>query len=238
MEILADTMPNGWTIFDGRTGTALVSNPEGGRYSFYHTYPTIADADLDGHAEFFVTSASTSYPPLLSAWEHDGAGWAGAGPTWPMHFYTETNIEEDGHVPAAPTPYWLASGYVHGRTAYPRPDTSDLYVAAVDTCVADCAIGPARVSVQVANHGAVAADAGLVLSVYTDTDPPVLVKTSTLPEVPAGQSVDSIVIDLPLASVAGVALRVVVDDDGTGKSGVTECDEDNNAWVTEPIGCR
>jgi outer membrane protein assembly factor BamB len=217
-----------FAILDGRTGTVLWSDADPEVNFNSGVYPTVADVDYDGHAEIFVTSEDAPWGPL-AAFEHDGSGWSGAGPTWPVHHYAETNIDDDGHIPAFPTPWWLAKGYVHGRTAYPRPSAADLRVEFTDLCDFEDGSGSMVATVQVSNPGLASLGEGTQLALYTLDEPPRLLVTTTLPGLPAGWATEGTVLEFSLGDEPFRGVRAVVDDDGTGVGTVIECDETNNA---------
>ena len=105
----------------------------------------------------------------------------------------------------------------------------DLVAWVVDMCVADCADGPVTVTVQVANAGQWDAAAGVSVTLYAvEESTRRAVYTYTLAGIPAGTSLDGVVLELPLADLGARGMEVVIDDDGTGVGRIDECDESNN----------
>ena len=218
-----------FSIFDGSTGANLYSNPNH-RSGTLFEYPTVADTDHDGHAEILITSNYwTGSWGVVTAFENDGDGWPAAGSTWAIHDFAITNIESDGSIPVSPDPYWLTYNVYRARVAADDPSSADLTVQITDACVMDCTYGPVTVAVQVANQGAVDVSAGASLSLYAvEGSSNRLVAVAMLPEIPQGMELDGITFDLAPEDVGLYGFRAVIDDDGTGRGIVNECDEDNN----------
>ncbi len=215
-------------ISDGTTGDVNWSTNTH-RSGTVFEYPTVADSDHDGHAEIFLASNGGTSWGVLSAWEHDGDGWPAAGSTWAVHDFAITNIEPDGTVPASPEPYWLKYNVYRARVAADDPSSADLFVGFLDVCVADCEVGPVRVSIQVANQGGADVSEGTLLSIYAIDETPRLVKTVSLPAMVAGEKPIGFEVELAPEDVGIYGWEAVVDDDGTGSGSVAECDETNNS---------
>lgn len=136
----------------------------------------------------------------------------------------------------SPTP-WRASNVFRGR---PTVDARsfDLTVAVTDVCVADCVAGPMAIAVQVSNQGADDVPSGVPLTLYAEESTgPRVVATLLLGAVPAGTALAGTEIALAPGDVGELGLRVVVDDDGTGRGVLAECDEANNATIEQGVGC-
>ncbi len=166
--------------------------------------------------------------------EHGGDGWPAAGSTWGLHDFAITNILPTGEVPATPEPYWNKYNVYRARVAADDPVSADLGVSITDVCVADCDYGPVQVAVQVWNAGAADVAAGATLSLYAvDGGAPRLVATATLPDVPAGTSLDGQAFSLAPADVGTDGFVATVDEPGV----IAECVEDNNSDTWTDATC-
>jgi hypothetical protein len=223
-------------IFDGTTGRTNWSTSNH-RSGTVFEYPTVADADHDGHAEIFLASNYGASWGAISAWEHDGDGWPAAGSTWAIHDFAITNVLPDGTVPATPDPWWIRYNVYRARVAADDPSTPDLVTEITDVCVADCDYGPVAVGVAVANQGGADVEAGAILSLYAKDGAPRVVATRVLPAIPAGTRLEGIQFDLAPADIGANGFRAVVDDDGAGTGAVSECTEDNNADDWTDVFC-
>jgi hypothetical protein len=211
-----------FTIFDGATGAELFVDPTHRSPTIFE-YPTIADIDHDDHAEILVAHYGGSV--ALTAYEHDGDGWPAAGTTWNVHDFAITNINPDGSVPRNPDESWLAYNVYRARVAADDPSTPDLQARVTDVCVADCTYGPVQVAVEVWNEGGADVRAGVELRLYSDDATGRReVASTTLPDVPAGTSLDGITFDLTPADVGSLGWYVSIDP----TNAENECDETNN----------
>ncbi len=79
---------------------------------------TIADTDLDGHAEILVVGDVPFFPEGRALRVFTGANnnWANTRPLWNQDGNTITNINDDLSVPAKVTPNWLTPGMNNYRT--------------------------------------------------------------------------------------------------------------------------
>ena len=167
---------------------------------------------------------------------HNGDGWAKPGPTWPVHDFAMTNVEQDGQVPSPAPKSWDVYNIFRAR---PTVDDAavDLIGSVVDACFAGCEeTSPASISVQVMNQGGVTASAGAVgipVSLYAvDGTTETLLGTQFLTvDLPGGATSDSLVFDFIKGDYGSNGVVIRVDDDGTGTgTGIqNECDESNNS---------
>jgi len=215
-------------IVDGRTGAVQLSDPTHANVSAM-AYPLPADLDGDEAAEIVLVSLSAGRP-AVKVYGHAGAGWAPSGRTWGVHDFAVTNLGDDGIVPSpAPAP-WLTHNLFRARPVVEPPARPDLQVALHDTCAANCEDGPVKVSFSVLNQGAADVAAGVSLAVYGVEDGvETWIGTTPLPAIPAGRVVDGGVLTFD-PGAWGDELRLSVDDDGTGRGAVRECDETNNRY--------
>jgi hypothetical protein len=227
-------------IFDGATGAVRYLASEHRSGTFYE-YPVPADVDGDGAAEIVVVSNDNV--EKWGTWDgitvlgHAGDGWAPAGPYWGIHDYAVSNMNPDASVPSPPPIPWHGHNVHRARPAADAVSTADLYVFLEDTCVASCEHGPAKISYAVANQGAHDAPADLSVALYalaggTQT----FVEAQTIAAVPAGAVIYGGTFEIHPDAWGPDGFLLSVDDDGTGRGQLGECDESNNLYeYTEGI---
>jgi len=225
-------------ILDGATGATLYT------YSFHRSgtifeYPSVADIDADGHAEIvFASNGYGSGGAGVTALEHSGSGWPAAGTTWNVHDFAITNINPDGSVPQYPEASWQKYNVYRARVAVDDPSTPDLVVSITDVCVMDCTYGPVAVAIQATNYGGADVPSGTLVALYAqDTSGPRFLTTVSLPAIAAGTRVEGIEVTLDPSQVGDRGFRAVIDDDGSGISDVSECDETNNEDIWADALC-
>ena len=127
-------------IMDGTTGTILYSiwgHASGTIFEF----PVVADIDNDGSAEIVISS--NNFRQGGSGWAgitvlgHLGSGWAKSGPTWNVHDFAVTNINQDGSVPTIPDPPWTAHNVYRARPTHDAL-AIDMWADITDICFAAC----------------------------------------------------------------------------------------------------
>ncbi len=237
-------------ILEGATGAILYEDPSPPPM-YTITHPTPVDLDGDGSTEIIVVGGDPTAPgtPSIAVYGHAGnrisqdptPAWTPAGTTWMTHDASGGERNDDGTIPTTPVAAWSRYGVFRGRLASPdsHPLGVDLQVELTDVCVASCDVGPVLVSIQVSNAGTLPAPAGTVLAIRAiDATAERTVATLVLPEVPAGTSLDGLVLELTPADLGQLGLSATVDDDGTGVTAVYECDDTNNTdeWWVSPCG--
>jgi hypothetical protein len=188
---------DGMWILEGGTGNVVFHDPGVSGESA----PVIVDFDGDNKAEIIVASADFSPGGALEGYRiYDSPLWPGVGPQWSMSDFSDERLSPDGQV----TP--RTTGLTHARTVTSpgQPGPSPLLeVELHDMCTTSCEPdGQVRLSVIVQNLGAVDAEAGLSLQVFSRTETEVtLVAEVPLPAIPSGTALDAIPVEL--APVAG-----------------------------------
>jgi hypothetical protein len=217
-------------VFDGETGAVKLKESEHSSATCSE-YPSVADVDADGHAEIVYTSSAYSGQQngLRVIGDADDS-WMAGREVWNQHAYAITNVEDDGGIPTFPQPNWPAynnfrSGDVTAVTGNGEADA----VILANACDLECAEDRLFVVVRVGNEGTSDLPEGIPVAVYTEEDgEDVLLDTwTTEDEVDPGETTEPHVFALDADDV-GDELWVVVDDDGTGRGQVQECDERNN----------
>jgi hypothetical protein len=228
-----------FTIFDGATGMELYTNT-GHSSDTIHEYPTIADIDNDGSAEIVITSNFWSGSwGVVTAFEHDGAGWPASGSTWATHDFRMTDVNADGSVPAEPEPSWLAHNVYRARVAADDTTMPDLSVAHVDFCVTNCDGGFVKISFQVFNQGGANVEEETAWTLYrNDGGVLTVVTTGTVDPINAGEAPEGIEVVVRVEDAGTDGFVVSVDDEGSLVGIVDECDEDNNTYVYDDSFCE
>ncbi len=225
-------------ILDGRTGNPRFADNDHTSGTVFE-YPVPADIDGDGRGEIVTVRNDMDDGPFVVAWEHDGDGWTPAGPTWAVHDFAITNVLPDGEVPARPLPSWEVYNVYRARVAVDALGPPDLVAAITDVCLADCAFGPVRLAIQVANQGGEAVAAGTWLSLYaleTDGTRRWLGRFA-MPVLPPLTAVAGFEVPLRVEDIGTAGWEAVIDDDGTGTGRVEECDEANNVGAWTDVTC-
>ncbi len=120
---------------------------------------------------------------------------------------------------------------------------ADLRITITDVCFPSCQEdAPVFVAVQVTNQGGVDVSGSVPVAVYAGAaaagtgDVPIHTWTQT-GGVPAGGVAEGTVLEFDVNALDGQAIRVQVNDDGTGTAAAAECDESNNRALWEAIPC-
>jgi hypothetical protein len=198
----------------------------------------VADVDGDDSAEIVIASNGTVWKGV-TVLGHAGDGWAKSGPTWSLHDFAMTNLDEDGAVPSPAPKSWDVYNVFRAR---PTVDDAavDLSVEIVDVCFSGCTDeSPAQVAVQVGNPGGLEAEAGARIALYRlDGTTETLLALEVVPDaIPSGETSATIVFPITKGDFGSDGILVRVDDDGTGAGIQDECDEENNEDVYADWPC-
>jgi len=234
---------NTFFIFDGVTGLTNYSITGHASGTIFE-YPIVADIDRDGSAE--VVMVSNNFRQDGDGWAgvtvlgHAENGWAASGPTWNVHDFAVTNIEQDGTVPRLPEPSWLIYNAYRSRPAIDAVAV-DLYADITDVCYAGCAPDDVvRVAVQVLNQGATRARSGLPVSLFRrDGNSLTAIGLAyTADTIDPGAGLPGIEIAVLAGWLEGAdAIEARADDLGAGFGLISECDEWNNGGLWADLEC-
>jgi len=236
-------------VWDAATGAPRFAIPNTNGTSLES--PIVADADGDGSAEILLGGSGwhvpcaedpdtgEDYEMTLTGVRVFGGGddaWMPTRRVWNQHAYSVTNVDEDGAIPAPPTPSWSAPGPntflvnpVLGATVRAIDATvrSAAYEAScperirLHAVVANRGTGDARAGIAVSFHGGAPAEAGGVL----------LCETETTRVLGPGETED-VSCDW-LVPGARVDVWIRVDADGA----LRECGEENDDAHLDAVGC-
>ncbi|MCB9766214.1 MAG: hypothetical protein H6739_40940 [Alphaproteobacteria bacterium] len=175
------------SVFDGRTGVRLFSDPSRGSHTGYD-YPVVADVDGDGQSEVVVVASGLYGGYQGLAVYGSPLGLPDSGPVWPTHDYDTFKLDDDGHVVEDPEPGWLAHNLFHGRPALPREPDADLVVQVDAVCAEGCdADSPVYVRFRVGNQGPVDADTVHVALTVEGAEGSEVLREAVVGPVPSGQ---------------------------------------------------
>ncbi|MCA9661274.1 MAG: VCBS repeat-containing protein, partial [Myxococcales bacterium] len=221
-------------IYDGPTGAVVYQNDTHSSGTVWE-YPVVADVDKDGSGEIIVVSNGAQ--KAVTIFGHNGDGWAAAGPAWPIHDFAVTNIGPDCSVPQSPIPSWAELNVFRARPVVDDPALPDLLVEVNDVCVA-CDESEVYVSYQVCNQGAVDVEAGTPISIFSLVDGmEVLVQSTTLPAIPAGECPDGDSFALNPDQIVDGKVVVRIYDDGNGTEPDVECNLANDEVTADVLVC-
>lgn len=224
-------------IFDGRNGEIRFVQ-SGHASGTIFEYPIIADVDRDDSAE--IVLVSNNFRNGVSGWAgvtvlgHDGDGWAKSGPTWNVHDFSVTNVEQNGGVPRLPQPPWQVHNVYRARPAEDALAV-DLVGEITDVCFAGCSdLDTVRVAGRVYNQGETRARAGLPVALYRKdgTSRSAVAFALLEAEVEPGMTSAGLAFEIQVRDVGADGLEIWADSLGSGFGLLDECDEWNNGGET------
>ncbi|MGC6508047.1 MAG: FG-GAP repeat domain-containing protein [Myxococcota bacterium] len=230
-------------VFDGSTGTVRFSQTGHASGTIFE-FPVVADVDNDGSAEILISS--NNFRQGGSGWAgvtifgHLGSGWAKSGPTWNVHDFAVTNINQDGSVPTPPEPPWQMYNVYRAR---PTEDAMavDLFADITDICFAACEPESiVRIAAQPFNQGETSVQAGVPLSLFRKDGASLsfIAQQLTLDRIDAGRGGPGVEFQVLYQDIEGAdALVVRADDWGSGFGAIEECDEWNNGIEMTDLLC-
>lgn len=226
-------------VYNGKTGAVVFATPN--TNGTLTELPVIADVDGDNHADIVVSAnlvgASPPAQTGIRVFQDQNNSWVNTRRIWNEHTYHITNINDDGTVPAHEQNSWQ----VHNT--YRLNKRLDISAAAVADLTASylrvqdrAGAQPSTFTVRVGNGGSLGADTGVRVAFYNGQPGAggvLLGVAQTTQALDQGVYQDVSVNYAP--SLAGISTLVaVVDDDGTGRSRITDFDRGNNS-VSLPL---
>ena len=170
--------------------------------------------------------------------------WVNSRPIWNQHAYSVTHVSDGGTCPdtSAWEQNWAVPGLNNFRQAIAGdPDQAvspDLTGRGADFACDD-ATGDIALSTQVCNRGTEPVGAGVPVTFYAGApeDGNALCTVTTGAILAPGVCVDLACTWADAPSTPRLTATVVVDDDGSGDGGNTECHENNNHATLAGTGC-
>ena len=221
-------------VYNGKTGAVIFSTPNSN--GTLTELPVIVDVDGDNHADIIVSANQLGIAPFGQAgvrvFQDQNNSWVNTRRIWNQHSYHITNINDNGAVPTIEQNSWQ----VHNT--YRLNKRLDISATAVADLTASYlrvqdrgGTQPSSFTVRVGNGGSLGPDAGVRVAFYKGQPGAggvVLGVGQTTQVLDQGVYED---VSISFAqSLAGISsLVAVVDDDGTGKSKVTDFDRTNNS---------
>jgi len=154
-----------------------------------------------------------------------------------------TNVTEDGQIPRVPEPNWTHSGLNSFRQNV-QPgglfDAPDFVVREIFRL--GCEEGQFRVAMVVGNDGSLSVPPGILTHVVVTTDDARIFDLGTVATTGwllPGQSeqLEAVFAVSSGPHPAGIQVSATVDADGMGGQRYNECNEDNNAAMSNAITC-
>lgn len=250
-------------VFAGRDGAVLMDIPNISGTAA--NYPTVADLNGDGRAEFITVTdsyyaraglipcpATTPRTDGVRVFRDANDNWQSTRGIWNQYSYAVTNVcdgvdsvcemteNQHGAIPRRQRASWspaLNNFRVNAQLGVVARRAADLVVASLSANVSAC---PSEyvLRADIANRGALAAPADTPVSFYrVDGMTRALLGTARLPRalLPGGT------IRLELRVMPAMAGRfdviAVVNDDGMGAATVRECSSSNNSSAPLSVDC-
>jgi hypothetical protein len=251
-------------VFAGRDGTVLMDIPNISGTAA--NYPTVADLNADGRAEFITVSdsyyaRSGIVPCPMTTPRTDGVrvfrdandNWQSTRGIWNQFSYSVTNVcdgvdsvcemaeNQHGAIPRRPRASWsgsLNSFRVNAQLGLVPRRASDLVVVSLAADVASC---PTLyvLRADVANRGALSAPAGTPVSFFRRDAMGMRTRLGTVMLSRALAPGGTARVELRVMPPAPGVFEViaVVNDDGMGGAALRECNSDNNTSAPLSVDC-
>jgi hypothetical protein len=215
-------------VYDGATGDVLFSIPNKSDTSL--EMAVVADVDNDSHADLVIPQ-SGGEDVGLRVFQDKNNSWVNTRKIWNQHSYHITNINEDGSVPRVEQNSWEAhnSYRLNARPGISATAVADLtasWIRIQDRGGAQ----PSTLTARIGNGGGLAVDPGVLVAYYNgkpETGGVLLGTVRTPLGLGSGEHLD-INLNYPGALTGITELVIVADDDGTGKTAITDFDRANN----------
>jgi hypothetical protein len=222
--------------FAGANGESVWSIPNTSGTT--HEYPLVVDLDNDGHADLVTVANNYSNLPNqtvsvqgIRVFRDENNSWVNVRGVWNQHAYSIDNINDDLTVPASPPRSWLTHNTfrLNKRLDVAATAVADLTASyiRVDDRGGEA---PSTLAVRVGNAGRLPVAAGAKVAFYSGASQSGGVLLRVVPttlRLEAGHFEDiTLSVATSLTSIS--TLVVVADDDGAGRSGITDFDRRNN----------
>lgn len=143
-------------VYDGATGAVKLQDSGHASGTLYE-YPLILDVDHDGSTEIVLASNNYAYEGYngITVIGDANDSWRPSRPVWNQFAYHITNVDDDGGIPADPSPNWLRwnSFRAGGSTLGLSTDLADVAPREPDVCTARCDQDIVEVLLAVENTG-------------------------------------------------------------------------------------
>jgi hypothetical protein len=221
-------------VYNGKTGAVIFSTQNSN--GTLTELPVIVDVDGDNHADIIVSANQLGIVPFgqagIRVFQDQNNSWVNTRRIWNQHSYHITNINDNGTVPRIEQNSWQVHNTYRlnarpGISATTVADPTASYLRVQD----HGGVQPSTFTVRVGNGGGLGVDLGVRVAFYNGQPGAggvLLGVGQTTQSLDQGVYED---VSISFAqSLAGISTLVaVVDDDGTGKSKVTDFDRTNNA---------
>ncbi len=230
-------------IFNGSDGTILYEDDTHSSNTRVEM-PIVVDVDNDGKSEVVIPEPNTN-PDRggIEIWEDADNNWVRTRRIWNQHAYSVTNVTEDGQIPRFPEPNWMSSRLNNFRQNV-QPgglfDAPDFVVREITRL--GCDSSQFTLSVVVGNDGSLSIPPGILTHVVVTTQDQREIDLGTVATedwlLPGQSEQLQVLFEIPDGpEVTAIVVSASVDDDGGDGQQYNECDEDNNALISNPILC-
>jgi len=235
-------------VLDGKTGKTLMKVDSTSQTAA--EYPLIADVDGDGNSEFVIPANDCQIvrdkckPPGtkgITVFGDSQDRWVRTRTVWNQHTYHLTNVTATGQIPAKEERNWDKKGLnnfrqnAQGAGVFNAPDLTVSLEAKLSGCPKSL-----QLRARATNSGSLGVKKGYKVAFYriTPAGPQLLgVTTSTKDLLPGYNELITHTFTLPAGKLGPYDFQVKVDDDGTGKGTVPECNENNNTAGLTGVKC-
>ena len=220
-------------IYRGADGVLLAKTPVGS--ATWAEEPVVADVDNDGHADIIVSSdffRQASDDTGIIVFQDVANKWKRTRRIWNQHSYHVTNVNEDATIPVNESAHWLVPGlnafrtnaFVPGESA----DETDSFTYVATDGVLESNVATVRIAIRTPNASpqitsspitAAANGVGYAYAVRADDPDAGDILTFSLPQAPAGMSIDAssgLIEWLPAAGQLGAQSVIVKVSDVRG----------------------
>jgi len=221
-------------VYNGKTGAVVFSTQNSN--GTLTELPVIVDVDGDNHADIIVSANQLGIAPFgqfgIRVFQDKNNSWVNTRRIWNQHSYHITNINDNGTVPRIEQNSWQVHNTYRLNKRLDIPATAVADLTASYLRVQDHGgVQPSTFTVRVGNGGGLGVDPGVRVAFYKGQPGAggvLLGVGQTTQSLDQGVYED---VSISFAqSLAGISsLVAVVDDDGTGKSKVTDFDRANNS---------
>jgi hypothetical protein len=230
-------------IFRGSDGTILYEDATHSSNTRVEM-PIVVDVDNDGKSEVVIPEPNTNLGlGGIEIWEDADNNWVRTRRIWNQHGYSVTNVTEDGQIPRVPATNWTRSRLNNFRQNV-QPgglfDAPDFVVRSISRL--DCDESQFVLAIVVGNDGSLSVPPGILTHVVVTSDDGRLFDLGTaatsgwlLP----GQSeqLEAVFVIPDGPSIGAIVVSATADEDGMGGQQYNECDDENNAAISNPLSC-
>jgi hypothetical protein len=222
-------------VYAGNNGAEKLNILGHGSGTLYE-YPLVVDVDNDGQSEIVVINNNYAYGTKagVTVYGDKDKSWRPARKIWNQHAYYITNVNDDGTIPAVPSPNYKAYNNFRSGDLSP-PDgkkTPDATLKVPEPCVLECKDGKLVLWVHAGNKGAspVTTPTTIEVSGVVNGVETPLGQKQLLDVIDPGKYLDAVAFELDPAGLESITVKISVKEQ--------ECDLGNNEVVVQGPFCQ